>query len=275
MAILSTNYITTQLKNHYPILYNNHNNLITHKYILNLHKITQTTKMNINNITKHLINYNFHTPTISFPITKYNTISLQPNTNSQSELTNLLAIQTYHHSQNNNEHNVYLIPTSTHNTNATNTIITNIHIIIIKTTPNKNININNLRAQIQTHHNNLTTIIITYPSTHKIFKNTITKLCALIHNTKNQIYINNANLNTLINLAKPGHFDTNISHLNLHKTFYIPHNNKNPNINPITMHSHLAPFLPNHPLIPNTNPTTNIKPMATTPYNSTSILPIS
>jgi glycine dehydrogenase len=208
-------------------------------------------------------------------ITGYDAVTLQPNAGSQGELTGLLAIHAYHESRGQAARDVCLIPASAHGTNAASATMAGLKVVVVKTAGTGEIDLADLRAKVAAHQDNLAAIMVTYPSTHGVFEDTITELCDLVHEAGGQVYIDGANLNALIGLAQPGKFGGDVSHLNLHKTFAIPHGGGGPGVGPVAVRSHLAPFLPNHPLAPEAGPDTGVGPISGAPYGSASILPIS
>ena len=208
-------------------------------------------------------------------ITGYDAVTLQPNAGSQGELTGMLAIHAYHESRGESYRNICLIPASAHGTNAASAAMAGLKVVVVETAGTGEIDMEDLRAKVATHGEKLAAIMVTYPSTHGVFEDTITELCALVHEAGGQVYIDGANLNALIGLAQPGKFGGDVSHLNLHKTFAIPHGGGGPGVGPVAVRSHLAPYLPNHPLAPEAGPVTGIGPVSGAPYGSASILPIS
>ena len=208
-------------------------------------------------------------------VTGYDAISLQPNAGSQGELSGLLAIRAYHRSRGDQDRKVCLIPASAHGTNAASAVMAGMKVVVVKTAAGGDVDVDDLRAQVEAHRENLAAIMVTYPSTHGVFEDTITDLCALVHDAGGQVYVDGANLNALVGLAKPGHFGADVSHLNLHKTFCIPHGGGGPGVGPVAVRSHLAPFLPGHPLASRAELATGVGPVAAAPFGSASILPIS
>ncbi len=209
-------------------------------------------------------------------ITGYDAVSLQPNAGSQGELSGLLAIHAYHQAQGQDQRRVCLIPASAHGTNAASAVMAGMRVVVVKTdAENGNIDMADLRAKVAQHHDELAAIMVTYPSTHGVFEDTITELCGLVHEAGGQVYVDGANLNALVGLAQPGKFGADVSHLNLHKTFCIPHGGGGPGVGPVAVRSHLTPYLPNHPLAPEAGPSTGVGPVSAAPYGSASILPIS
>jgi glycine dehydrogenase len=148
-------------------------------------------------------------------------------------------------------------------------------VVVVKTAGTGEIDMQDLRAKVLTHGQNLAAIMVTYPSTHGVFEDTVTELCELVHDAGGQVYVDGANLNALIGLAQPGKFGGDVSHLNLHKTFAIPHGGGGPGVGPVAARSHLAPYLPNHPLAPEAGPVTGVGPVSGAPYGSAGVLPIS
>jgi glycine dehydrogenase len=208
-------------------------------------------------------------------ITGYDTVTLQPNAGSQGELTGLLAIHAYHEARGDSDRDVCLIPASAHGTNAASAVMAGLTVVVVKTASTGEIDMEDLRAKVATHRDNLAVIMVTYPSTHGVFEDTISELCELVHQAGGQVYIDGANLNALVGLAQPGTFGGDVSHLNLHKTFCIPHGGGGPGVGPVGVRSHLAPYLPNHPLAPDAGPKTGVGPVSGAPYGSAGILPIS
>jgi glycine dehydrogenase len=208
-------------------------------------------------------------------ITGYDAVTLQPNAGSQGELTGLLAIRAYHEARGESSRNICLIPASAHGTNAASAAMAGLKVVVVKTAATGEIAMEDLRAKVKEHQENLAAIMVTYPSTHGVFEDTITELCELVHEAGGQVYVDGANLNALIGLAQPGKFGGDVSHLNLHKTFAIPHGGGGPGVGPVAVRSHLSPYLPNHPLAPDAGPATGVGPVSGAPYGSASILPIS
>ncbi|WP_404382822.1 aminomethyl-transferring glycine dehydrogenase [Knoellia locipacati] len=209
-------------------------------------------------------------------ITGYDAVSLQPNAGSQGEFAGLLAIAAYHRSRGDSERNICLIPASAHGTNAASAVMAGMKVVVVKTDViTGNVDMDDLKAKVEAHRDQLAAIMVTYPSTHGVFEDTITDLCAMVHDAGGQVYVDGANLNALVGLAQPGRFGADVSHLNLHKTFCIPHGGGGPGVGPVACREHLAPFLPNHPLDPEAGPETGVGPVSAAPYGSAGILPIS
>ncbi|HET6877949.1 MAG TPA: aminomethyl-transferring glycine dehydrogenase [Jatrophihabitans sp.] len=208
-------------------------------------------------------------------ITGYDAMSLQPNAGSQGEFTGLLAIAKYHQANGQAHRNVCLIPASAHGTNAASAVMAGMRVVVVKTAGDQGeIDLDDLRAKIEQHAESLAAIMVTYPSTHGVFEDHIGEVCALVHDAGGQVYVDGANLNAMVGLARPGKFGADVSHLNLHKTFCIPHGGGGPGVGPVGVRAHLAPYLPNHPLQPAAGPETGCGAIAAAPWGSASILPI-
>jgi glycine dehydrogenase len=205
-------------------------------------------------------------------LTGYDAVSLQPNAGSQGEFAGLLAIRAYHRSRGETGRNVCLIPSSAHGTNAASAVMAGMRVVVIGCDGNGDVDLDDLRGKIAKHGAELAAIMITYPSTHGVYERGVTDVCALVHDAGGQVYVDGANLNALLGLARPGRFGADVSHLNLHKTFCIPHGGGGPGVGPIGVRAHLAPFLPGHP---QTAPDTAVGAVAAAPWGSASILPIS
>ena len=207
-------------------------------------------------------------------ITGYDAVSLQPNAGSQGELAGLLAISAYHQSRGENQRTICLIPASAHGTNAASAVMAGMKVVVVNTGADGNIDMDHLAELADQHAEHLGAAMVTYPSTHGVFEDTITTVCDIVHNAGGQVYVDGANLNALVGLAKPGHFGGDVSHLNLHKTFCIPHGGGGPGVGPVACGSHLAPFLPGHPLAVDRLGSSE-RTVAAAPYGSAGILPIS
>ena len=208
-------------------------------------------------------------------ITGYDAVSLQPNAGSQGELAGLLAIHAYHRANGDTDRTVCLIPSSAHGTNAASAVMAGLTVVVVACDDAGNVDLEDLRAKIEQHGSRLAAIMVTYPSTHGVFEQDITELCGLVHDAGGQVYVDGANLNALVGVARPGHFGSDVSHLNLHKTFCIPHGGGGPGVGPVAVRSHLAPYLPNHPLQPAAGPESGVGPISAAPWGSAGILPIS
>lgn len=208
-------------------------------------------------------------------ITGYDAVSLQPNAGSQGEFAGLLAIRNFHDSRNDTHRRVCLIPASAHGTNAASAVMAGMKVVVVACDEQGNVSLDDLRAKITAHATELAALMITYPSTHGVFETAIGEICSLVHDAGGQVYVDGANLNALVGLAQPGKFGADVSHLNLHKTFCIPHGGGGPGVGPVICRAHLAPFLPNHPMDPTAGPATGPGPVSAAPFGSGSILPIS
>lgn len=207
-------------------------------------------------------------------ITGYDTVSLQPNAGSQGELAGLLAISAYHRSRGDEHRDVCLIPASAHGTNAASAVMAGMRVVVVATDDGGNVDLDDLDAKAADHADELAVAMVTYPSTHGVFEEGIKRLTETVHSHGGQVYVDGANLNALVGLARPAEFGADIGHLNLHKTFTIPHGGGGPGIGPVGAVAHLAPFLPSHPLLPAAGPKTGIGPVSGAPFGSAGILPI-
>ncbi len=209
-------------------------------------------------------------------ITGYDAVSLQPNAGSQGEFAGLLAIRAYHRSRGDFERTVCLIPASAHGTNAASAAMVGMKVIVIACNDSGDIDLEDLKRRIDENVGRLGALMVTYPSTHGVFDTEITDVCAMVHEAGGQVYLDGANLNALVGLAAPGHFGADVSHLNLHKTFCIPHGGGGPGVGPVGVRSHLAEFLPSHPLVPECGPAGGgVGAISAAPWGSASLLPIS
>ncbi|WP_367136508.1 MULTISPECIES: aminomethyl-transferring glycine dehydrogenase [Streptomyces] len=208
-------------------------------------------------------------------VTGYDKVSIQPNAGSQGELAGLLAVRAYHRANGDAQRTVCLIPSSAHGTNAASAVMAGMKVVVVKTADDGEIDVQDLRAKIEQYRDELAVLMITYPSTHGVFEEHVADICAAVHDAGGQVYVDGANLNALVGLAKPGRFGGDVSHLNLHKTFCIPHGGGGPGVGPVAVRAHLAPYLPNHPLQPTAGPETGVGPISAAPWGSAGILPIS
>ncbi|MEU7133225.1 aminomethyl-transferring glycine dehydrogenase [Streptomyces sp. NPDC046261] len=208
-------------------------------------------------------------------VTGYDKVSLQPNAGSQGELAGLLAVRAYHRANGDEQRTVCLIPSSAHGTNAASAVMAGMKVVVVKTADDGEVDAEDLRAKIDKHRDELAVLMITYPSTHGVFEEHVADICAAVHEAGGQVYVDGANLNALVGVAKPGEFGGDVSHLNLHKTFCIPHGGGGPGVGPVAVRAHLAPYLPNHPLQPTAGPETGVGPISAAPWGSAGILPIS
>lgn len=206
--------------------------------------------------------------------TGYDHISLQPNAGSQGEFAGLLAIKRYHEANGEHQRNICLIPSSAHGTNAASAIMAGLKVVVIECDTAGDIDINDLQTKAAHYKETLAGIMVTYPSTHGVFEEGIVQICDIVHEAGGQVYVDGANLNALVGLAAPGNFGADVSHLNLHKTFCIPHGGGGPGVGPVAVRKHLAPFLPNHPLVAEAGPETGSGAIAAAPWGSAGILPI-
>ena len=177
-------------------------------------------------------------------ITGYDAVSLQPNAGSQGEFAGLLAIRSYHRSRGDLERNVCLIPSSAHGTNAASAVMAGMEVVVVACDERGDVDLAHLDELISTHRERVAAIMITYPSTHGVFETTVTEVCERLHAVGGQVYVDGANLNALVGVAQPGKFGADVSHLNLHKTFCIPHGGGGPGVGPVAVKQHLAEFLP-------------------------------
>jgi len=208
-------------------------------------------------------------------ITGYDAVSLQPNAGSQGEFAGLLAIRNYHDSRGDQARTICLIPESAHGTNAASAVMAGMKVVVIKCDESGNVSLDDVKDKIAEHAGLLAAIMVTYPSTHGVFESAISEICELVHNAGGQVYVDGANLNALVGLSQPGKFGADVSHLNLHKTFCIPHGGGGPGVGPVIAKAHLAPFLPNHPMDATAGPATGPGPISGAPFGSAGILPIS
>jgi glycine dehydrogenase len=205
-------------------------------------------------------------------ITGYDAVSLQPNSGAQGEYAGLLAIRAYHRSRNQPQRNVCLIPASAHGTNPASAIMAGMQVVVVRCDANGNVDLDDLKIHCERHGSSLAAAMVTYPSTHGVFEEGIRTLCEMVHRAGGQVYIDGANLNAQVGLARPAEYGADVSHLNLHKTFCIPHGGGGPGMGPIAVKAHLAPFLPRHPL--DAAARVEVGAVSAAPYGSASILPI-
>ncbi|MGZ4467174.1 MAG: aminomethyl-transferring glycine dehydrogenase [Nocardioidaceae bacterium] len=208
-------------------------------------------------------------------VTGYDRVSIQPNAGSQGELAGLVAIRDYHVANGDTARDVCLIPSSAHGTNAASAVMAGLRVVVVKAAADGRVDMDDLRAQCDKHSEDLAAIMVTYPSTHGAYEDGITELCEIVHSHGGQVYVDGANLNALLGFAKPGEFGGDVSHLNLHKTFCIPHGGGGPGVGPVAVRAHLAPYLPSHPGHPDPARRDGVGPISAAPYGSAGILPIS
>ncbi len=207
-------------------------------------------------------------------LTGYDVVSIQPNAGSQGEFAGLLAIRAYHEARGDGQRDVCLIPASAHGTNAASAVMAGMKVVVVATAGDGNVDLEDLERKVAEFQDRLAALMITYPSTHGVFEEGILEATVLVHDNGGQVYVDGANLNAMVGLARPVDLGADIGHLNLHKTFTIPHGGGGPGVGPVGARAHLAPFLPNHPLDPDAGPSPGIGPISGAPYGSAGILPI-
>jgi glycine dehydrogenase len=208
-------------------------------------------------------------------ITGFDAVSLQPNAGSQGELAGLLAVRAYHRDRGEDQRVVCLIPSSAHGTNAASAAMAGLRVVVVSCDDAGNVDLADLHAKVDEHRAELAALMVTYPSTHGVYEESIRDVCAAVHDAGGQVYVDGANLNALVGLARPGRFGADVSHLNLHKTFCIPHGGGGPGVGPVAVREHLAAYLPNHPLQSAAGPPSGPGPVAAAPWGSAGVLPIS
>ncbi|MCB0984343.1 MAG: aminomethyl-transferring glycine dehydrogenase, partial [Ilumatobacter sp.] len=204
-------------------------------------------------------------------ITGYDAVSLQPNAGSQGEFAGLLAIRGYHHSRGDHDRTICLIPSSAHGTNAASAVMAGLKVVVVACDERGNVDVADLRAKAAEAGQSLAAAMVTYPSTHGVFEEAIGEICDIVHEFGGQVYVDGANLNALVGMAQPGRFGADVSHLNLHKTFSIPHGGGGPGVGPVGVRAHLAPFLPGDPLVAGQV----AGPVSAARFGSAGVLPIS
>lgn len=207
-------------------------------------------------------------------ITGFSDTSLQPNSGAQGEYAGLMVIRAYHMSRGDHHRNIALIPTSAHGTNPASAVMAGMKVVLVKCDESGNIDVEDLKSKAEAHKNELASLMVTYPSTHGVFEEAIQEICQIIHDNGGQVYMDGANMNAQVGLTSPGRIGADVCHLNLHKTFCIPHGGGGPGMGPICVAEHLVPFLPGNPLI-ETGGSSAISSISAAPYGSASILPIS
>ncbi len=208
-------------------------------------------------------------------ITGFAAVSLQPNSGAQGEYAGLLVIREFFKQKNQAHRNICLIPASAHGTNPASAVMVGFHVVVVACDTNGNVDVADLKAKAELHKNNLAALMITYPSTHGVFEEAISEICEAVHKNGGQVYMDGANLNALVGVARPGKFGPDVSHMNLHKTFSIPHGGGGPGVGPIGVAAHLAPYLPRQSLVKESGPLTGVSSTTSAPWGSASILPIS
>ncbi|MBX6372093.1 MAG: glycine dehydrogenase (aminomethyl-transferring), partial [Acidothermus sp.] len=208
-------------------------------------------------------------------LTGYDAVSVQPNAGSQGEFAGLLAIRAFHRARGEAHRDVCLIPSSAHGTNAASAVMAGFRVVVVGCDAGGNVDLADLDRKLADHEGRIAAIMLTYPSTHGVFEETVTTICERVHRAGGQVYLDGANLNALLGFARFGAFGADVSHVNLHKTFCIPHGGGGPGVGPIGVRAHLAPFLPNHPLVAEAGPPTGPGPVSGAPFGSPGVLPIS
>jgi glycine dehydrogenase len=212
-------------------------------------------------------------------ITGFSAVSLQPNAGSQGEFSGLLVIRKYHESRGEGHREVCLIPASAHGTNPASAHMAGLSVVVVKSDEHGNIDVDDLTAKAKEHSADLAALMVTYPSTHGVYEESIVDICGIIHDHGGQVYMDGANLNALVGISRPGRIGADVMHMNLHKTFAIPHGGGGPGMGPIGVMAHLAPFLPDHPMVDGVNPAARggetVGAVSAAPWGSASILPIS
>jgi len=208
-------------------------------------------------------------------ITGFSGVSLQPNAGAQGEFAGLMVIKKFHENNGDKNRNVCLIPSSAHGTNPASAQMVGMKVVVIKCDEHGNVDVEDLKEKAKTHSENLAALMVTYPSTHGVFEEQISEICELIHDNGGQVYMDGANLNALVGIAKPGKFGPDVCHINLHKTFCIPHGGGGPGMGPIACKRHLEVYLPNHSVIKDCGPVTGMGAVSAAPWGSSSILSIS
>src|SRR5208283_4492345 len=207
-------------------------------------------------------------------ITGYDAFSMQPNSGAQGEYAGLLTIRAYHASRGEEKRRICLIPASAHGTNPASASMCGMQVVVVPTDAKGNIDVADFRAKAQAHRDTLAAAMITYPSTHGVFEESVREICAIVHEAGGQVYMDGANLNAQVGLTSPALIGADACHLNLHKTFCIPHGGGGPGVGPIGVAAHLLPHLPNHPLRADAGPATGYGPVTAAPFGSALILPI-
>ena len=207
--------------------------------------------------------------------TGFDSISMQPNSGAQGEYAGLLVIRKYHESKNEGYRNICLIPSSAHGTNPASAVMAGFEVVVVDCDANGNVDITDLREKAEKFSEKLAALMITYPSTHGVFEEGVVEICEIIHRNGGQVYMDGANLNALVGICKPGEFGPDVSHMNLHKTFCIPHGGGGPGMGPIGVVKHLSPYLPKHSVVSGVGPETGVDAVSAAPWGSAGILPIS
>jgi glycine dehydrogenase len=208
-------------------------------------------------------------------ITGFAGVSLQPNAGSQGEYAGLLAIRLFHQANNHTNRNICLIPSSAHGTNPASAVMAGFKVVVVACDDRGNVELSDLKEKAKLHSENLGALMVTYPSTHGVFEESIQEICKIIHDHGGQVYMDGANMNAMVGLCRPGDIGADVCHLNLHKTFCIPHGGGGPGVGPIGVAKHLVPYLPTHSLRPEAGPKTGSTSTTSAPWGSAGILPIS
>ena len=208
-------------------------------------------------------------------ITGFDSVSLQPNAGAQGELAGLMTIKAFQEATNNSDRDICLIPSSAHGTNPASAILAGLKVVIVKCDQRGNVDTKDLSYKIQEFPDQIAALMITYPSTHGVFEESIGKICRMVHDAGGQVYMDGANLNAIVGISKPGNFGPDLCHINLHKTFCIPHGGGGPGVGPIAVKKHLSNFLPNHVVVKHAGPKSGFGSISSAPWGSASILPIS
>jgi glycine dehydrogenase len=206
-------------------------------------------------------------------VTGYDRVSVQPNAGSQGEFAGLLAIRGYHRSRGEEQRTVCLVPSSAHGTNAASAVMAGLKVVVVKCTDSGDVDLADVRAKVAEHGDRLAAIMLTYPSTHGVFETALPAICEAVHDAGGQVFVDGANMNALVGLVRLPEVGADVSHLNLHKTFCIPHGGGGPGVGPVAVKAHLAPFLPGHPLVPECGPAGN-GPVSGAPWGSAGVLMI-
>lgn len=207
-------------------------------------------------------------------LTGFHSCSLQPNSGAQGEYAGLMTIRAYHHSRGDTKRNVCLIPVSAHGTNPASAVMSGMTVVAVKTLNTGELDLHDLKAKAEKHRDSLSAFMVTYPSTYGAFEHTVTEACKIVHDNGGQVYLDGANMNAMVGLSSPGKIGADVCHLNLHKTFSIPHGGGGPGVGPICCAEHLAPFLPGHPTLESAT-TTSERAVSSAPFGSASITSIS
>ena len=205
----------------------------------------------------------------------YDAVSMQPNSGAQGEFAGLLAIRRYHEARGDNSRDIVLVPASAHGTNAASASLAGLRVAVVKTAEDGSVDLADLRVVLAKHEGSVAGLMITYPSTHGVYEPTVREVCTLVHEAGGQVYLDGANLNALVGVARPGDLGADVSHFNLHKTFCIPHGGGGPGVGPIGVKAHLAPFLPSSVVVPAAGPETSPGAVSAAPWGSAGVLPIS